>query len=488
MEFSTSPSYSITMRCSIENRPGMFGRLATAIGEESGNLGAIDIVSVSSSVLVRDITINAHDEVHAQRIIDRVNSMDGVQVVHVSDRTFLMHLGGKIEMRSKVPVKTRDDLSMAYTPGVARICIAIAEDPAKAWNLTIKRNTVAVVSDGSAVLGLGNIGPLAAMPVMEGKCMLFKEFAGLDAFPICLDTQDPDEIIETVARLAPVFGGINLEDIAAPRCFVVEDALRERIDIPVFHDDQHGTAIVVLAALTNALRVVQKPLESVRVIMLGAGAAGIACAKILMAAGASDIVLCDREGAIYRGRREGMNPFKEQIAEETNPTGVRGEVNDVLAGSDVFIGLSGPGLIRPQAVAQMNQDAIVFAMANPTPEVMPEEIHDYVRVIATGRSDYPNQINNLLAFPGVLRGALDCQARTVNEAMKMAAAQAIANVVAPEELSEEYIIPSVFNKRVVTDVAEAVKAAAYETRVARRERRTAEEEASVASLAASSSR
>lgn len=484
MEVGTSPSYSITMRCALENRPGMFGRLATAIGEEGGNLGAIDIADVGASVLVRDITVDARDEAHSRRIIDRVNAIDGVRVVHVSDRTFLLHLGGKIEVKSKVPIRTRDDLSMAYTPGVARICNAIAADPAKAWNLTIKRNTVAVVTDGSAVLGLGNIGPLAAMPVMEGKCMLFKEFAGLDAFPICLDTQDPDEIIETVARLAPVFGGINLEDIAAPRCFVVEDALRERIDIPVFHDDQHGTAIVVTAALTNALRVVNKSMADIRVVILGAGAAGVACTKMLLAAGVRDIIVCDREGAIYQGRRGNMNPFKEQLATETNPGRAQGNVNEVLPGADVFIGVSGPGLVDPAAVARMNHDAIVFAMANPTPEVSPEAIHDFARIIATGRSDYPNQINNLLAFPGVLRGALDCQARVVNEAMKMAASRAIADVLSPQEVGEEYIIPSVFNRRVATDVAEAVKAAAYETHVARRERHTAEEELAVATIGA----
>ncbi len=485
MELSTSPSYSITMRVAIDNRPGMFGRLATAIGEEGGNLGAIDIANAGASTLERDITVYAHDEAHSQRIIDRVNGVDGVRVVHVSDRTFLLHLGGKIEIRSKAPIRTRDDLSMAYTPGVARVCMAIAEDPAKVWNLTIKRNTVAVVSDGSAVLGLGNIGPLAAMPVMEGKCMLFKEFGGLDAFPICLDTQDANEIIETVARIAPVFGGINLEDIAAPRCFVVEDALRERIDIPVFHDDQHGTAIVVLAALTNALKVVHKEMSAVRVVILGAGAAGMACAKIIMAAGCQDMVLCDRQGAIYKGRKEGMNVYKEQIAVETNQRGLQGDANDLLEGADVFIGLSGPNLIRPESVRRMAPDAIVFAMANPTPEVDPEQIRDMVRIIGTGRSDYPNQINNLLAFPGVMRGALDCQARVVNEAMKLAAARAIAAVVADEELSEEYIIPSVFNRRVAVDVAEAVKAAAYETHVARRSRRTAEEEDAVANMAAS---
>ena len=472
------------MRCVIDNRPGMFGRLATAIGEEGGNLGAIDMSSAGSLSLVRDITINTHDEAHAQRIIDRVSAIDGVHVMYASDRTLLLHLGGKIEVVSKVPVRTRDDLSMAYTPGVARICLAIAADPDKAWNLTIKRSTIAVVSDGTAVLGLGDIGPLAAMPVMEGKALLFKEFGGLDAFPICLDTKDADEIIETVARIAPAFGGINLEDISAPRCFVVEDALRERIDIPVFHDDQHGTAIVVLAALFNALKVVGKSLDSVRIVMLGAGAAGIATAKIMLVAGAKDIILCDREGAIHRGRKEGMNVFKEQIAQVTNPQNLRGEVNDLLAGADVFIGVAGPGLIRPDAVAKMSRDAIVFAMANPTPEVMPEEIRDYVRIVATGRSDYPNQINNLLAFPGVMRGALDCRARYVNEEMKMAAALAIAGMVGDDERGEEYIIPSVLDKRVAPEVAEAVTNAAYETGVARRARLSNEQDA-IATLLAS---
>ncbi|HZT06996.1 MAG TPA: malic enzyme-like NAD(P)-binding protein [Chloroflexota bacterium] len=479
-DVQTSPSYSITIRCALENRPGMLGRLTTAIGEEGGNIGAIDIAGSGPATLIRDITVNARDEAHADAIAARVNRIEGVKVVNVSDRTFLLHLGGKIEVTGKSPLKTRDDLSMAYTPGVARVSMAIARDPSKAWNLTIKRHTVAVVSDGSAVLGLGNIGPYGAMPVMEGKCMLFKEFGGLDAFPICLDTQDPEEIIETVARIAPAFGGVNLEDIAAPRCFVVEDALRERVDIPVFHDDQHGTAIVVLAALKNALKIVEKPIEDIRIIMLGAGAAGVACTRILLASGARDIILCDREGAIYRGRTAGMNPFKEQIATETNPSQLRGDANSLLAGADVLIGLSGPGLIKPESVKEMNADAIVFAMANPTPEVMPETIQDYARIIATGRSDYPNQINNVLAFPGVMRGALDCQARTVNEAMKLAAAEAIASVVTAEELNEDYIIPSVFNKRVATDVAEAVRNAAYASGVARRERRTVEEELSLA--------
>ena len=471
-ELQTSPSYSLTIRCAIENRPGTLGRLTTAIGETGGNIGAIDIVSVGPSVIVRDVTVNARDEAHAQQIARQVSHIDGISVVHVSDRTFLLHLGGKIEVNGKIPVKTRDDLSMAYTPGVARVCLAIAADQSKAWNLTIKRNTVAVVTDGSAVLGLGNIGPYAAMPVMEGKCLLFKEFAGVDAFPVCLDTQNPEEIIETVARLAPVFGGVNLEDISAPRCFVVEDALRERIDIPVFHDDQHGTAIVTLAALKNALKIVNKRIEDVKIVISGAGAAGMACARIFLASGARNIILCDREGAIYRGRTAGMNAFKEQMAQQTNPERIQGDANRLLDGADVFLGVSGPGIVSPAAIATMSRDAIVFAMANPTPEVLPEEIQDTARIIATGRSDYPNQINNVLAFPGVFRGTLDCQARTVNEAMKLAAAEAIANIVGPDELSEEYIIPSVFNKRVAIEVADAVRDAAYATGAARRERRS----------------
>ena len=385
----------------------------------------------------------------------------------VSDRTFLLHKGGKIEVRPKTPLKTRDDLSMAYTPGVARICIAIHEDPAKAWALTIKRNTVAVVSDGTAVLGLGDIGPEAAMPVMEGKAMLFKEFGGVDAWPICLATKDVDEIVAVVRAIAPGFGGVNLEDISAPRCFEIERRLREELDIPVFHDDQHGTAIVVLAALENALKVVGKAAEDVRVVVVGAGAAGVACTDIMLARGVRDIVGCDRRGVVHVGRDD-LTPVKRAFAERTNPRGLTGTADEALVGADVFVGLAGPGAVSRDAVRAMRDDAIVFAMANPTPEVLPEEIPENVAVIATGRSDYPNQINNVLAFPGVFRGALDVRATTIDEEMKLAAAQAIAEVIAPEELIPEYIVPSVFNRRVGEAVAEAVARAAVESGVARR--------------------
>jgi malate dehydrogenase (oxaloacetate-decarboxylating) len=378
-----------------------------------------------------------------------------------------MHLGGKIEVALKTPLKTRDDLSMAYTPGVARVSSAIADDPAKVWNLTIKQNTVAVVSDGTAVLGLGDIGPEGALPVMEGKAMLFKEFAGVDAFPICLSTTDADEIVAVVKAISPVFGGINLEDISAPRCFEIEDRLREELDIPVFHDDQHGTAIVTLAALHNAVGIVGKRLEDVRVVVTGVGAAGVAVTKMLLAVGVTDVVGCDREGAVYAGR-PGLTPVKAAFAELTNPRGVQGSADDALAGADVFIGLSQPGAVTAAGVRTMADRPIVFAMANPTPEVMPEAIEDVAAVIGTGRSDYPNQINNVLAFPGVFRGALDVRATTITDGMKLAAAEAIAAVVGPDELEPDYVIPSVFNRDVAPAVADAVARAAEEAGVARR--------------------
>ena len=473
MQLQPSASYSFTVRCRLANRPGMLGRLTSAIGEEGGDIGAIDIASADEHEIVRDITVAARDEDHAKQIADRINTLPGVDVVHLSDRTFLLHLGGKIEVHGKVPVKTRDDLSMAYTPGVARVCRAIADEPQNAWNLTIKRNTVAVITDGSAVLGLGNIGPLAAMPVMEGKAMLFKEFAGVDAFPLCLATQDADEIVETAIRVAPVFGGINLEDIAAPRCFEIEQRLQEALDIPVFHDDQHGTAIVVHAALINALKVVGKSLEDVKIVIMGAGAAGVAVTRALLGSGARDVVVCDREGAILPGRR-GVAGIKEWLAEHTNPERFNGSVNAALRGADVFIGVSVPDVLHPEDIRAMATDPIVFALANPRPEVQPEDVGDFVRVMATGRSDYPNQINNVLAFPGVFRGALDAEATTISDQMKLAAAQAIADSIGPAELNEDYIIPSVFNRAVVGRVAEAVCQAAYETGVARRERKPGE--------------
>ena len=394
--------------------------------------------------------------------------VEGVVVHSVSDRTFLLHVGGKIEVRSKVPVKTRDDLSMAYTPGVGRVCMAIHDNPASAWALTIKSNAVAVISDGTAVLGLGDIGPAAAMPVMEGKALLFKEFGGVDAFPLCLATKDPDDIVAIVKALEPTFGGINLEDIAAPRCFEIERRLRDELDIPVFHDDQHGTAIVVLAALLNALRVVGKRAEDVTVVIVGAGAAGAACADILVAHGIGNVVVCDRHGAVHPGR-DHLDPERAALAVRTNPDRRQGTANELLAGADVLIGLSGPGAVSVDAVRAMAADAIVFAMANPTPEVQPEAVRDDVAIMATGRSDYPNQINNVLAFPGVFRGALDVRARTINEAMKIAAAQAIAAVIPDTDLHAEYIVPSVFNRDVAQAVAAAVATAATSTGVARRD-------------------
>ncbi|MBI3978042.1 MAG: NAD-dependent malic enzyme [Chloroflexi bacterium] len=465
-----SASYSITLRCEYASRPGMLGLITSAVGSVGGLIGAVDIVRTGGGTTVRDITVAASDEAHERRIADAVNAVAGVRVLHVSDRTFLLHLGGKIQVSGRIPLKTRDDLSMAYTPGVARVCRAIADHADDAWNLTIKGNTIAVVSDGSAILGLGNLGPLAAMPVMEGKCLIFHEFAGVDAFPLCLDTQDPDEIVETVVRLAPVFGGIYLEDIAAPRCFAVEARLRERLDIPVFHDDQHGTAVVVFAALSNALQIVDKALADVEIVLLGAGAAGIATARILLAAGARNLIVCDRAGALYGGRRESMTAEKAELSVITNPGPRLGAVDEVVGGADVFIGLSGPNLLSPDAVRRMAPGAIVFALANPTPEVAPEAIQGDVRILATGRSDYPNQINNALAFPGIFRGALDCRASEINEAMKLAAARAIAGVVGPDQLQEDYIIPSVFDKRVVAEVAAAVRDAATATGAARRVR------------------
>jgi malate dehydrogenase (oxaloacetate-decarboxylating) len=468
-----SASHSLTVRLEIKNEPGMLGRVTSAIGKAGADIGAIDIVSVGKAGVTRDITFNGRNEDHGHQVVERLKAIEGVRVVNVSDRTFLMHLGGKIEVRGKMPVKTRDDLSMAYTPGVARVCMAIHHDPEKAYTLTIKQNTVAVVSDGTAVLGLGDIGPNGAQPVMEGKALIFKEFAGVDAFPICLATKDVDEIVMIVKALAPVFGGINLEDISAPRCFEIEERLQKALDIPVFHDDQHGTAVVVLAALTNALKVVKKNLSSARIVFTGVGASGIATAKLLMKAGAKHIVGCDRAGAIYKGRTENMNSMKQWFAEHTNERRIRGAASDALDGADVFIGLSGPGVVSLKDVKAMNRDPIVFAMANPVPEIQPEEAGPYVRVMATGRSDYPNQINNSCCFPGFFRGMLDVRARRVNDQMKLAAAHALAALVSKSELSEEYITPSMFDRRVVEAVATATAEAAIKTGVARRNRRPA---------------
>lgn len=467
-------SYSLTLRVKIHNKPGKLGEITTAIGLAGGDIEGIDIVSVGKDFLIRDITVNAASETHDKEIIDSVSMIDGVEVVNVSDRTFLMHLGGKIEMVSKVPLKTRSDLSMAYTPGVARVCEAIHQDPEKAFNLTIKKNTVAVVSDGTAVLGLGDIGPAAAMPVMEGKAQLFKEFGGVDAFPICLNTKDPHEIVQTIKNISVAFGGINLEDISAPRCFEIEERLKEELDIPVFHDDQHGTAVVVLAALINALKIVNKKMGEIKVVVNGIGAAGVACSKIVMAAGVKNIIGCDTVGAIYPGRKEHMNWVKDWYARNTNPHKEEGTIHDVIKGADVFFGLSAPGVITPDDLKSMAKDPIVFAMANPVPEIMPEDAEGLVAVMATGRSDYPNQINNVLCFPGIFRGALNCRASRINEAMKLAAANAIAGIIGPDELHPDYIIPSVFDRRVGESVAAHVEEAAYASGVARRARATHE--------------
>jgi malate dehydrogenase (oxaloacetate-decarboxylating) len=454
-----SASFSATLRAHLDDRPGAFADLARAIADAGGSLGAIDLVRVETGKKVRDVTVAAGDADHLERIVAAARAVSGVEIEHVSDRTYLMHLGGKIQVTGKVPLKTRDDLSMAYTPGVARICSAIAEDPELVWNLTVKKNAVAIVTDGTAVLGLGDIGPEAALPVMEGKALLFKEFGDVDAWPICLDTKDEDEIVAAVRAIAPVFGGINLEDIAAPRCFAIEHRLREGLEIPVFHDDQHGTAVVVLAAFLNALQVVGKRPADVKVVITGVGAAGVATGKILLAAGVTNLIGVDRSGALSADNA-GLSGVKAEFASLTNPKRERGSADDVLAGADVYIGLSAPGAVSARGIAHMADDAIVFAMANPTPEVLPEEIQGLAAVVATGRSDYPNQINNVLAFPGIFRGALDARARDVTEAMKVAAAEAIAAVIPREELSADYIVPSVFNRDVAPQVAAAVAGAA----------------------------
>ncbi len=473
MAITPSASYSITVRVEIRNRPGMLGRVTSAIGEAGGDIGAVDIVELLKDRVVRDLTINARDDRHGQEIVAALRRLDSVRIVNVSDRTFLVHLGGKIGIHNKVPVKTRDDLSMAYTPGVARVCLAIRDDREKVFTLTIKQNAVAVVTDGTAVLGLGDIGPEAALPVMEGKAMLFKEFADVDAFPICLATTDVDKIVETVKLISPVFGGINLEDISAPRCFEVEERLRAELDIPVFHDDQHGTAVVVLAALLNALRIVGKEPPGISAVVCGVGAAGTATIKILQAVGVTRILAVDEHGILAPGRAAPMDPIKAWVARETNAADRRGTLGEALEGADVFIGVSAPGVLKARDVQAMARDPIVFAMANPVPEIMPEEAAPHVRVMATGRSDYPNQINNVLCFPGFFRGLLDCRASQVTDEMKIAAAQAIASIVSRHELHEEYIIPSVFNHKVAPTVAREVVKAANKAGVARRKRRPA---------------
>jgi malate dehydrogenase (oxaloacetate-decarboxylating) len=468
---SVSAQFSVTVRVELDARSEPLGKLTASIAEAGGALQGVDLVpgAGGEGKRVREFTIDARDQAHWEEILRAIGSTRGARVIDYIDRTLAMHRGGKIEQHNKYPLKTRDDLSMAYTPGVARVCMEIHADRKKAFDFTIKKNTVAVVSDGSAVLGLGDIGPEAAMPVMEGKAMLFKEFADIDAFPICLDTNDPEKIIETVRLIAPTFGGINLEDISAPRCFQIEETLKADLDIPVFHDDQHGTAVVTMAALFNALKIIGKPIEELRVLMLGLGAAGVAVTKMMIASGVTNIIGCDRQGALSSTRDdyEQMTEIKRWYSENSNPEHRLGPPAEVIEGADLFVGLSGPGLIEAAALERMADDAIVFAMANPTPEVMPEDAEPYVRIMATGRSDYPNQINNVLCFPGIFRGALDAGAPRITEAMKLAAAQGIADVVAEEDLSEDYIIPSVFDRDVAPAVAKAVVEEARRDGIAR---------------------
>jgi malate dehydrogenase (oxaloacetate-decarboxylating) len=454
-----SASFSATLRVRLQDRPGSFAAVAQAIGSCGGSLDAIDLVRVLPGHKLRDITVLATDAEHVERITEAVAAVPGVTVERVSDRTFLLHLGGKIEVRSRVTIKTRDDLSMVYTPGVGRVTQAIARDGEAAWTLTAKGNSVAIVTDGSAVLGLGNTGPLSALPVMEGKAVLFRELAGINAWPLCLATTDPERIVEVVVAIAPGFGGINLEDIAAPRCFMVEERLRRLLPIPVFHDDQHGTAIVVLAALLNALRVAGKRLEDARIVIAGVGAAGTATASMLRAAGARQIIGCDPNGALHRGRTD-LDESGRAFAEWTNPDQLTGATDAVLRGADVFIGLSAPGAASIAGVRTMQPRSIVFVLANPVPEIWPEELEGVAGIIATGGSDYPNQINNALAFPGVFRGALDCRATAISESMQLAAARALAATVPEAELAVDHVVPSIFNRQVVGVVSRAVIEAA----------------------------
>jgi malate dehydrogenase (oxaloacetate-decarboxylating) len=459
-------SSNIIIRMEIRKSTITFGEVAVAIGRFGGDIMATDVIHSAQDTAIRDITVHISDD-NNTRLLEHLASLDGVKVINVSDRTFLVHLGGKIEIQAKLPVKNREDLSHVYTPGVAKVCMAIHADESKAFSLTIKRNTVAIVSDGTAVLGLGDIGPYGAMPVMEGKAMLFKQFGGVDAFPICLQTKDTEDIIRTIKNIAPAFGGINLEDISSPRCFEIEERLKRELDIPIFHDDQHGTAVVMLAGLLNALKIVGKKPEDIKVVVVGIGAAGVACSKMMLAAGVRNLVAVDRQGAIAAGE-DYTNSMWQWLAEHSNPHRQRGTLSEVLEGADVFVGLSGPGVLKVEDLKKMAKDPIVFAMANPNPEIDPEAAEPYVRVMATGRSDYPNQINNVLCFPGIFRGALDCRAGTINEEMKLAAAEAIASAVSDEERNEQYIIPSVFNEDVVIKVRAAVIKAAIDTGVARR--------------------
>jgi malate dehydrogenase (oxaloacetate-decarboxylating) len=471
-------NYRLTVRLELANKPGMFARVAAVLADEGANLGAVDIVSATAECMVRDVTFDVQDETHGEKVLARVGALPDVKVLSASDRIFLLHLGGKIQVQSKFPISTRNVLSMVYTPGVGRVSQAIAKDKTKAYAFTSKSNTVAVVSDGSAILGLGNLGPEAALPVMEGKAMLFKEFAGIDAWPICLNTQDSDEIVRTVQAIAPGFGAINLEDISSPRCFEIERRLKSILDIPVMHDDQHGTAVVILAALTNALTVTGKRMEDIHLVVNGLGAAGTACCRMLLAAGLSHLIGCEPQGIVLRGDGHQQRACRTDLASCMTNDRPQGTLRDALKGADVFIGLSVGNIVTAKDLDLMAADRIVFAMANPDPEVPPDLASSHCRIFATGRSDYPNQINNALAFPGIFRGALDVQTRDINEAMKLAAAKALAETIPSTALSEDYIIPSVFDKDVVPRVAKAVANAARETGVARRRTRLSDDFAS----------
>ena len=450
-----NPSNSVIVRLRLFNEVGVLNRVTQKISDLGGNIGAIDIVRPEPDALIRDITIFTHNPEHGEKLVDGLREIEDVEFINFSDRTFLAHLQGKIEINNRLPLSTRDDLSIAYTPGVARVCTEIHKNPENAYKLTIKGNTVAVVTDGTAVLGLGDIGPKAAMPVMEGKAMLFKQFADIDAWPICLDTTDTEEIISIVKALAPGFGGINLEDISAPRCFEIEERLRNELDIPVFHDDQHGTAVVTTAALINALKLVRKKPKDIKVVVSGAGAAGTACSKMIMHLGVKNLIGCDSKGAIHNQRTD-INQSKRWFADNANPDQEQGSLKEVLKGADVFVGVSAPNILDAGDIRNMEKDAIVFAMANPDPEILPEDARPVAAVVATGRSDYPNQINNVLCFPGIFRGALDCRAKTITEEMKLAASHAIAETLDEQHLNPDYIIPTVFDKSVTPKIATAI--------------------------------
>ena len=450
-----NPSNSVIVRLRLFNEVGVLNRVTQKISDLGGNIGAIDIVRPEPDALIRDITIFTHNPEHGEKLVEGLREIEDVEFINFSDRTFLAHLQGKIEINNRLPLSTRDDLSIAYTPGVARVCTEIHKNPENAYKLTIKGNTVAVVTDGTAVLGLGDIGPKAAMPVMEGKAMLFKQFADIDAWPICLDTTDTEEIISIVKALAPGFGGINLEDISAPRCFEIEERLRNELDIPVFHDDQHGTAVVTTAALINALKLVRKKPKDIKVVVSGAGAAGTACSKMIMHLGVKNLVGCDSKGAIHNQRTD-INQSKRWFADNANPDQEQGSLKEVLKGADVFVGVSAPNILDAGDIRNMEKDAIVFAMANPDPEILPEDARPVAAVVATGRSDYPNQINNVLCFPGIFRGALDCRAKTITEEMKLAASHAIAETLDEQHLNPDYIIPTVFDKSVTPKIAAAI--------------------------------